>query len=202
MAEQAFHPVPSPWWRTPEFLRSLPLFVLATVFFVAGVVLRFAYPSYALYGPGAFTFWALLIALGFTCTIGGVISWTLGSEAAPAGAEPEVPSTTPAYLPIEFPEPMEVAGPAPPVRARGEFGRPAPDIRPVAAGGDWFETPSDSEQFVGPEHALPIEVQPLAAAMTEGAGNEVEPVEQVLADLERIERELAPRARVVEPSSA
>jgi hypothetical protein len=194
------------WWRAPEFVRSLPLFILAAVFFVAGVVLRFAYPTYALYGPGAFTFWALLLALGFICAIGGVVSWTLAGEVLPMAEETPTPSPTPAYLPIEFPEPTVPPEPPAPVRpghVRADFGRPAPDIRSSAAGGDWYEGPTDSERFAGPEYVLPIDVQPLAETAEQEEGTEgVEPVEKVLADLERIERDLAPRARVVEPSES
>jgi|HubBroStandDraft_1064217.scaffolds.fasta_scaffold410324_2 hypothetical protein len=191
------------WWQAPEFTRSLPLFVLSAVFFIAGAGLRFAYPTYALYGPGVFTFWALLLALGFTCAIGGVVSWTLGTDAAPAPVgTPDAP-TTPEYLPIEFPEPARIAEepePAPPVRSRGEFGRPTPDIRPTGASGEWYEGPNDSERFDGPEYVLPIDVQPVAEAAPIDPTAESEPVENVLADLERIERDLAPRARVVDPS--
>jgi hypothetical protein len=205
MAQRSTQPGRPQWWKTPEFLRSLPLFVLADVFFIAGAVLRFAYPTYALYGPGVFTFWALLITLGFTCTIGGVISWTLGSDSTPAPARPAAPSRSPTYLPIDFPEsakPTPSPEPPPPIRARTEFGRPAPDIRPAAAAGDWNEGPTDSERFVGTEYIVPIESPTLAEAVSDEGGTEAEPVERVLADLERIERELAPRARVVEPSSS
>ncbi len=204
MASRSVYPVPVQWWRTPEFVRSVPLFVLAAVFFIAGGVLRFAYPTYALYGPGVFSFWALLLALGFTCAIGGVVSWTLAAEAPPVPARPSAASITPEYLPIDFPESakvVEVAEPPRPVRERAVFGRPTPDIRPTAGAGDWYEGPTDSERFDGPEYVLPIDVQPLAEAMGAADEAEFEPVEKVLADLERIERELAPRARVVDPTS-
>ena len=209
MAAPTSHSVPLRWWKTPEFLRSLPLFVLASVFFVAGGVLRFAYPTYALYGPGIFTFWALLLALGFTCTIGAVVSWTLAGEPIPQPdkAPAPAPDPAPAYLPIEYPEPAsaeEPIAPARPVRARTDFGRPAPDVRTAAtagASGDWYEGPTDTERFAGPEHIVPIEVEPVSEAATESREG-TEPVESVLADLERIERELAPRARVPEPSTA
>ncbi|HTS33326.1 MAG TPA: hypothetical protein VMI55_05245, partial [Thermoplasmata archaeon] len=45
-----------------SFLRSLPLFIASAIFFaLGGAVLRID-PTY---GPGAFTLWALLLALGF-----------------------------------------------------------------------------------------------------------------------------------------
>jgi hypothetical protein len=199
-------PKRSGWWATSEFKRSLPLFLAAAIFFVAGGVLRFGFPADANYGPGAFTFWALLLALGFTCTIGGVISWTLAGEpnAAPAEAPP-VPAP-PTYLPIDFPEPASHAPAAEPVRvtrSRAEFGRPAPEVRPVAPAGDFYEGPTDRERFEGPSYVVPIELPPVAAPVRADLPRpSLEPVDDVLADLERIERELAPRARTAEPSSA
>jgi hypothetical protein len=198
--------VTSHWYATSEFSRSLPLFFAATIFFVAGGILRFGFPSDANYGPGAFTFWALLLALGFTCTIGGVISWTLGGEPTTPLAVESTPALTPAYLPIEFPEAAaRVPTPAPTRagRARSDYGRPVPEVRAVAADGDFYEGPSDSERFEGPADVLPIEVVPVVAPEADGAPSGVIPaVEEVLADLERIERDLAPRARTTEPSSA
>jgi hypothetical protein len=203
MVSTSNRPADAHWWKTSEFRRSLPLFLLALIFFVAGVSLRFAYPTYALYGPGVFTFWALLLALGFTCTIGGVVSWTLASDGTEATSAPAPSAATPAYLPIDFPEP-EQSTPAPdvasPVHPRGEFGRPVPDIRPLAASGDWYEGPTERERFAPPRYPLPDTVPPITKN-PEVSPEQVEPVEKVLADLERIERELAPRARVVEPSS-
>jgi hypothetical protein len=191
------------WWNTPEFLRSLPLFVLAALFFIAGAVLRLAYPTYALYGPGVFTFWALLLALGFTCSIGGVVSWTLAGDAPATPTPTETAAPSPAYLPIDFPEPDSPTAspePSPPGRERSVFGRPAPDIRPAAANADFYEGPTDRERYEAPKYLLPLEVQPNTEPV-EKTSDEPEPVEKVLADLERIERELAPRARVVEPTS-
>jgi len=192
----------SKWWNAPEFIRSLPLFVGAAIFFTAGAVLRIGFRAYADYGPGGFTLWVLLIAFGFTATIGGVVSWTLASDATPAAVETPTRLTSPAYLPIKFTEPIQsVHPPEPPrpVRARSDFGRPAPDIRPTAAAGSWYESPTDSERFVGPEYIHPVEVRPPTKSIAEAPFGS-EPVEKVLADLERIERELAPRSRVVEPS--
>jgi hypothetical protein len=191
------------WWRAPEFVRSVPLFALAAVFFVAGAVLRYAYPSYALYGPGVFTFWALLLALGFTCTIGAVVSWTLAGEPVPDDSKEALVGVPPTYLPIEFPEPTREppVEPLPLARSRAEFGRPAPEVRGASSTGDWFETPDDSEQFLGPEVGAPVR----AAYVPEGVeapAEPLEPVELVLADLERIERDLAPRARPVESTAA
>ncbi|MCI4372794.1 MAG: hypothetical protein L3K02_04030 [Thermoplasmata archaeon] len=200
MVQRDRQPTDSRWWKAPEFVRSLPLFGLAAVFFVAGGVLRFAYPTYALYGPGVFTFWALLLALGFTCTIGAVVSWTLAGDSTPAALEATTPAPTPAYLPIDFPEPESMnPEPARPARGRTDFGRPMPDVRPTSAGGDWYEGPTDTERFVGPQHVRPVELPPLPDSMGQDPA-ETEPVEQVLADLERIERDLAPRARIVDPS--
>ncbi len=203
------------WWEAPEFLRSLPLFLLAIVFFTAGVVIKVFFPAYALWGPGVFTFWALLLALGFTCSIGGVISWTLAGESA-GGADVEDDEPTepaPTYLPIEAtrasPPPPADLPRYPPVRDRRDFGRPAPDARAAgasAAGPDFYEGPTDSERLLGSEYGVPIEAGPSPpesddASDLDEAPGPFEPVEKVLADLERIERDLAPKARVVEPTS-
>jgi hypothetical protein len=193
----------SGWWQASDFVRSLPLFISAVIFFTAGIVLRLGFPAYADYGPGGFTLLLLLLALGFTCSIGGVISWTVAVGSEPPAAQPTTPSPSPAYLPIDFPEPAEsgkLPEPPRPTRARSDFGRPAPDIRATAAVGDWHEEPTDSERSDGPPSALPLGVQPFAKAGFDAAAEEVEPVEKVLADLERMERDLAPRARVVDPS--
>lgn len=201
MGEGSSQSARSRWWKAPELVRSLPLFLLAAVFFVAGGVIRFVYPTYALYGPGVFTFWALLLALGFTSCIGGVVSWTLAGDASPVSIGAPTRSGSPTYLPIEFPEPRvpaEEPEPRHPGRARSEFGRPTPDIRPVAAEEDWYERPTDSERFAGPEYVLPIVAPPPVEPTRQ---ERLEPVEKVLADLEQIERELAPRARTTEPLS-
>jgi hypothetical protein len=194
------------WYATSEFTRSLPLFLAAAIFFVAGAVLRFGFPTDANYGPGAFTFWALLLALGFTCAIGGVISWTLGGEPTPVPAEPTAPTASPTYLPIEFPEAaarVPMPEPSRAGRARPDHGRPVPEVRPVAADGDFYEGPADSERFVGPPDVRPIEVASVAESEPAAPPSMVtEAVEEVLADLERIERDLAPRARPTEPSPA
>jgi hypothetical protein len=195
------------WWATPEFRRSLPLFLAAAIFFTAGIVLRFGFPADANYGPGAFAFWALLLALGFTCTIGGVISWTLGGgEAATPATETAVTPPTPTYLPINFLEPPlrpPTPEPARVGRPRAEFGRPVPEVRPAAAAEDFYEGPTDSERFEGPSYVLPIEITPVVEpALADESLPIAEPIDAVLADLERIERDLAPRARSVEPSSA
>jgi hypothetical protein len=198
-------PAPPRWWRAPEFIRSLPLFGLAGVFFVAGGVLRFAFPSYALYGPGVFTFWGLLIALGFICAIGGVVSWTLAGDAVPEGSTAPEAAPAPAYLPIDLPErtvPQAPVAVPVPRRARVDFGRPAPEVRATSAAGAWYEGPTDSERFVGPDFAPPIKVEPTGFPESTEDLARTEPVEQVLADLERIERDLAPRARTVEPTPA
>jgi len=191
---------------TSEFRRSLPLFIAAALFFGTGIILRFGVPADANYGPGVFTFWALLLALGFTCTIGGVISWTLAGDSRAPSLEPGPSSPPPTYLPIDFAEPVARV-PAPietrSSRSRSEFGRPAPEVRPVGVAGDFYEGPTDSERFDGPTYVLPIDVAPLVDPEPLATPQlRLEPVEEVLADLERIERDLAPRARTVEPSSA
>jgi hypothetical protein len=199
---------PSPpsqwWWRAPEFVRSLPLFFGALVFFAAAVVLRVGFPKYAAYGPGVFSFWTLLLALGFTCTIGGVVSWTLAGDPEPSVETTATPSPSPAYLPIEFPEPSgspNSSTPTAPPRSRSDFGRPTPDIRSTGAAVDWYESPTDSELFIAPRAPAP-EIPPTPEPTAPMGGEALEPVEQVLADLERIERDLAPRSRVVDPSPA
>jgi hypothetical protein len=199
----------TPWWDTPGFVRSLPLFVLAGAFFVAGGVVRLADPKYALYGPGFFTFWALLLALGFTCAIGAVVSWTLAADPAPPSPEAPARTKAPAYLPIDFPDSAPHGPAAEPVaaaRAREEFGRPAPAVRPMGAAAEWYEAPTDSEHPGGP---VPLGTGPVGSGTTsvtepdrpESSGDS-EAVQRVLADLEQIERELAPRARATEPSPA
>ncbi len=204
-SEPATAPDPTRWWTTSEFRRSLPLFIAAAIFFGTGILLRFGFPADANYGPGVFAFWALLLALGFTCTIGGVISWTLAGDAKAPTAEPEPSAPPPAYLPIDFPEPTAKASApaeARSYRSRPVFGRPSPEVRPVGVSGDFYEGPTDSERFEGPSYVLPIDVAPLAdPEPTASPATSAEPVEEVLADLERIERDLAPRARAVEPSS-
>jgi hypothetical protein len=202
------------------------LFIAAAVFFAAGVFIRVGLPAEANYGPGVFTFWALLLALGFTCTIGGVISWTLAGDPAPPAAESVATKPSPTYLPIEFPDTAPRPTPPEPARAgrgRSEFGRPAPEVRPVVGSGDFYEGPTDSERFEGPEYVLPIpmpssdEPEPPAMRRTSHSSppsysaasppsasarpEATEPVEEVLADLERIERDLAPRARSPAPTS-
>ena len=74
---------PEPPLLSVNFVRSLPLFIVAGVFFGIGVVAFVLDPHY---GPGFFTLWALLIALGFVSSIGGVASWLLVPE--PEAAAP------------------------------------------------------------------------------------------------------------------
>ncbi|MCI4364808.1 MAG: hypothetical protein L3K10_01910 [Thermoplasmata archaeon] len=177
---------------------SLPLFLLGAVFFVSGIAVRFDYPTY---GPGAFTLWALLLALGFISTIGAVASWTLAGDPVPAPREATSAPVVPAYLPIEFPEStpspnLDTAG-----RTRADFGRPTPEVRAARLEGEWYEGPTETERFAGRPAREPTGVEALEdLSSTPEVGSE--PVEKVLADLEGIEKDLAPRARPVDVATA
>jgi hypothetical protein len=189
------------WWASPGFLHSLPLFVLAIVLFAAGVAVRFALPTY---GPGVFTLWGLLLVLGFISTIGGVLSWTLASEPSAATVADPAPTTAPAYLPIEFPESppgREAAARLGPARSRPEFGRPTPETRSAIPAGGWSEGPADSERTVALDHPTSVVVQPVAESPP-ASDERFEPVGSVLAALESIERDLAPRNRSAERSTS
>jgi hypothetical protein len=143
------------------------------------------------YGPGEFTLWALLAALGFISAIGGVASWLLPADEpasvdedrAPAPVRPSPRSSAPASS-----RARSSAAPA-------EFGRPAPDVA---------------------HRLLPRPEPRVAAVATANAGDAgppewseapedqppKEPVSSVLADLEGIERELAPRRGAPPAASA
>jgi hypothetical protein len=165
-----------------SFLRSLPLFLAAALFFAVGAAVLVFDPRY---GPGAFTLWALLITLGFVSCIGGVASWLLvgepgrPSESAarpvrtrpPADEEPEEERPEPLAV-----EPTEFGRPIPAVRARSASSQYAPRAAqlgiPVRARPEWDE---DAELPVaGP--VLPT----ISAA-------------DALRDLDGIEQELVPR---------
>jgi hypothetical protein len=177
------------------------LFVFAILLFASGVVVRFVIPTI---GAGAFTLWALLLVLGFISTIGGVTSWTLATDPSPVPGESPRGPAAPTYLPIPFPEaptatmPTEKPSPA---RARSEFGRPAPDTRSAPLVRDWYEGPTDSTGLVGREYPPPTGGRSPAEA-TVSTVETPEPVESVLAALEGIERDLAPRNRTDERAPA
>jgi hypothetical protein len=166
------------WFSTP-FGRSFPLFVLAGAFFVSGVLVWVAWPRY---GPGAFTLWALLLALGFIASIGGVASWLLPGD----DPEPDDARSIPAVVRASFQQdPAGLRPGAYDAATRAEFGRPLPDVsrrstralRPAVAAPPAEHTPA----------RLPVWSEEGAMAA------ELEPVANVLADLDGIEQELAPR---------
>jgi hypothetical protein len=180
------------WFGLP-FRRSLPLFLLGAVFFVAGV---FVWVNWPHYGPGDFALWALLLALGFVSCIGGVASWLLpGDEPAPAEPRPEsrLPRpNAPRRADVYQPEAWELGHGRRPV-ARPDFGRPLPEVArplpraalPTASGAP--ASPGGSAQ---PEWS------------EEGAHDSArEPVATILADLDGIESELAPRRTPPAPSA-
>jgi hypothetical protein len=175
-----------------NFVRSLPLFVAAAAFFVAGgLVLEFD-PHV---GPGVFTLWALLLALGFVSAIGGVASWLLvgdGSRSPTASRPSPSPSPSPSPAPASS---LRAAG-NPTPRARAEFGRPPPAASPP--------------REIPPYRPIPSDLDPTVLASTaewdeEGAVEEFpypadtlvdsSSVEDVLRDLDGIEHDLAPRSR-------
>jgi hypothetical protein len=189
-----------------NFIRSVPLFGIAGAFFLAGVVVFWTDPHY---GPGPFTLWALLIALGFVSTIGGVASWLLAAE--PSG--PPARSAPPAR-PTSRRIPERGATPEPLARPpRVDFGRPPPTVRERPAPAPYrptasdFATPPRSEpapyrptpsDFAEPAASTEVwdeegatEEPPFPQATSSGGGS----VEDALHDLDGIERDLAPRSR-------
>lgn len=176
-----------------DFLRSVPLFAVAGVFFVAGVLVLHFDPHY---GPGVFTLWALLIALGFVSAIGGVVSWLLTAEPPPAGASPRTERVTPParVTPPVPPTRREMPPPAP-RRNRGEFGRPEPPARGRSEAPTYSPMPSDFE----PAAPHPPEWDEEGAREEDpypvGDPAELVSVDDALRDLDGIERDLVPRAR-------
>jgi hypothetical protein len=194
MSTSAGHPAASPF--STNFLRSVPLFVCAGIFFVGGAVVLSLDPHY---GPGPFTLWALLFTLGFVSSIGGVASWLLAAEpGAPRPSARETPApptpTRRSDSPAEFPA----------ERDRTLFGRPSPTVherpapgapyRPVAADFDAQPgPPSPDWDEEGASEELPY---PLPDP------NEAVSVEDALRDLDGIERDLVPRSRPPTPRSS
>ncbi|MGA8664319.1 MAG: hypothetical protein WB809_04530 [Thermoplasmata archaeon] len=184
MSRSADAPEPPP--PSDNFIRSIPLFVVAGVFFAIGVLAFLLDPHY---GPGFFTLWALLIALGFISAIGGVASWLLVAE--PSSSPPTARAVRkPAPDP---PGPSKSSGVPP--RARNDFGRPTPDVREVRDAPVYRPHPSDFGDSVS---AAPVWDE-------EGAREEPPPpigdpasfvsVEEALKDLDGIEQALVPRGR-------
>jgi len=165
-----------------SFLRSLPLFIVSAIFFaVGGAVLDFD-PRY---GPGSFTLWALLFALGFVAAIGGVASWLLVEEPAPP--EPAAPRGRRALrgsaLDLEE-EPAQ-----PPGLDRSEFGRPTPWVRDRTGPAPYV--PSTAELNGTTREAPEWDEDVLTPASAEPAGSIS--AADALRDLDGIEQELVPR---------
>ena len=176
---------PEPPLLSVNFVRSLPLFIVAGVFFVVGVVAFYLDPHY---GPGFFTLWALLIALGFVSAIGGVASWLLVAEP---------PSTSPSPRPTRKPVPdaQGMSGAVvPPQRSRTDFGRPNPDVRERSGAPTYRPTASDFGDSLGGAPAWDEEGAHEEPPLPIGDPAEFVSVEDALRDLDGIEQALVPRA--------
>jgi hypothetical protein len=171
------------------FLRSLPLFLCGAVFFVAGVVVFDRYPQY---GPGAFTLWALLFALGFVSAIGGVASWLLVTEPATVTvarrARPDRGRDEPVRRPSLSPE-------VPARTDRSDFGRPVPSVRPAEDALRYRPSPSELVVVPPTRAAWDEEAGAELGALAPKPSSEAGSVEDALRDLDGIEQDLAPRPR-------
>ncbi len=183
--------------RAPEeplisasFYRSLPLFISSALFFAIGAAVLLFDPRY---GPGAFTLWALLFALGFVAAIGGVASWLLVEEPAPARTVAPASRPERETLPVwsEDNEPVRA-----PVIDRADYGRPVPAVHerggPAPYAPTFPELSGTAAAAPGPggEALLGLDL-PWAGSPTET----ISPAD-ALKDLEGIEKELVPRNSV------
>ena len=176
---------------------SAPLFVISGALFVAGFLF---WRDGSTAGPTFFPIWNLLIALGFIAAIGGLISWLF---AMPAGAAPG--------------ERASPSGSA--EEDRDDFGRPRPEVRrrspvPTPTGG--LATAMSSygmpPRAIWSEDDLPVlPPAPLPRAPARAAPATPSPprlatgndgVNLMLAELDDIERAVAPRRRPVQRVSA
>ncbi len=186
-----------------EFLGALPLLIGAAFFGLLGLVVRDLDPTY---GPGYFALWALLLAVGFICAMGGVAAWLLVGP-PPASADPRAKSRRrdappPLGMRRSAPQPMGQEGPLIP---SPDFGRPAPEVYrrlPDAGsrGGDTSPSagrPGERAEWdEGPPARMPQ--YPRAPAPTPST-TRGEPTADVLHDLDRLEEELHRKPRERSP---
>lgn len=176
------------------FVASSPLLSSAAVLFVAGYLVWRSYPSF---GPGAFPLWDLLLVLGFVAGIGAVLSWFYATDDTPHVAPRPRRAAPPRRIP-------EGARPVPATFARGDLGRPRPEIasrsaprrppatrkitpvtRPRASPPPWQES-EDDEEVATPSMILPP--GPAAARSSAEA-------DAALDELDGIEQDIARRRR-------
>jgi hypothetical protein len=125
-------------------------------------------------GPSEFSFWGLLLVLGFVAAIGAVLSWFWAT-----GSRPERSETAPR---------SKVAESAP--ERDAHLGRPAPEVRapppPVVV-----SSPSPPPWDEGPIVASRLESRTLAAPRPWTDAD----AEVALMELEGIQREIVPRRK-------
>lgn len=171
-----------------SFLRSLPLFIASAIFFaLGGAVLRID-PTY---GPGAFTLWALLLALGFVAAIGGVASWLLVEEPTPESSTGARSRAGPGAARASTYREQKPAAPL--ALDRGEFGRPAPSVHDLGAEAPY---PISASRTSAPRPRPPewdedAVIDPGTSA-SDQFSESISPAD-ALKDLDGIEQELVPR---------
>jgi hypothetical protein len=171
-----------------SFLRSLPLFIVSGIFFALGAAVLRLDPTY---GPGTFTLWALLLALGFVAAIGGVASWLLVEEPTPEAAKgPRPRAEKGASRPVAF---AREAPAGPSTIDRLEFGRPAPSVHDLGAEPRYPPSASTTSTPRG----RPAEWDEDAVSDSGGSASDqfsesISPAD-ALKDLDGIEQELVPR---------
>jgi len=183
---------------TPFLLRNgVGLFLAATGFFVVGGLDWWLFPPT---GPGSFPLSTLLLLLGFVAAIGGTLAYFFGRE------DPFIERSTTRRLPAT-PRPAAVL----------EYGRPRPEVRRV----DSSSAPSSglgaavvaasappppqpappprTEPWV--QTPAPPSPKPVAELVPEEISRNPPGVDDALAELTRIERDMGARRGRVPPSA-
>ncbi len=173
---------------------SAPLFIISGLMFAAGYLF---WRDGSVVGPHSFPLWDLLISLGCVAAAGGILSWFFATS-APSAARGRSTSRD--------------SG----ADGRMEFGRPRPDVAraappPTPTGGiatavSTYGTPL---RPIWSEDDLPMPApRVVARARTDSTGaasagaTESDHVNLMLAELDDIERDVAPRRRPGEPTAS
>jgi len=185
---------------TPFLLRNgVGLFLAATGFFVVGGLDWWLFPPT---GPGSFPLSTLLLLLGFVAAIGGTLAYFFGRE------DPFIERSTTRRPP---------ATPTPRPAAVLEYGRPRPEVRRV----DSSSAPSSglgaavvaASAPPPPQPAPPPRTEPwvqtpappspksVAELVPEEISRNPPGVDDALAELTRIERDMGARRGRVPPSA-